>query len=248
MGKVSGKLTGTVGLFVSMSGFSPDAVNALVAGKELNLILMDGDDVRAVARGDIGIASAIQRKLRAAAEAGTPFVPLEAFQFPMTAPLNTDRELILVEGRFDERIVSALIKGWGTRASSQSVVPVGGAANFAPSAEALLTQFERTPRFIVIADGDGQPEAARQRIANDLTNRLADIPAELFIIDSTLEVALGLFTPSEFASGRRKVLSLSEQLLLSKIDAGIESLDAVRADEVSKLFSLLGIERPRNQV
>jgi hypothetical protein len=55
MGKVNGKLVGTIGLFVSMSGFSPDAVDALVAGKELNLILMDGDDVRALVRGDIGI-------------------------------------------------------------------------------------------------------------------------------------------------------------------------------------------------
>ena len=71
MGKVNGKLVGTIGLFASMSGFSRDSVDALVAGKELNLILMDGDDVRAVVCGDIAIEDAIQLKLRAAAEAGT---------------------------------------------------------------------------------------------------------------------------------------------------------------------------------
>ncbi len=38
-GKVEGKLTGTVGLFFSMSGYSTDAVQALLVGKDLNLVL-----------------------------------------------------------------------------------------------------------------------------------------------------------------------------------------------------------------
>ena len=110
MGKVNGKLVGTVGLFVSMSGFSSDAVDALLAGKQLNLVLMDGDDVRAVRRGDIGIADAIQRKLRAAAETGTPFVPLveAAAKGEPLAEAGASRELILVEGPFDERMVTTL--------------------------------------------------------------------------------------------------------------------------------------------
>ena len=35
-GKVEGKLIGTIGVFISMSGFSADAVHALVAGKVIN--------------------------------------------------------------------------------------------------------------------------------------------------------------------------------------------------------------------
>lgn len=38
-GKVDGKLLGTLGVFISMSGYSEDAVNALTLGKTLNLVL-----------------------------------------------------------------------------------------------------------------------------------------------------------------------------------------------------------------
>ncbi|MEU9808688.1 hypothetical protein [Mycobacterium sp. NPDC050853] len=42
---------------------SPDAIDALIAGKRLNLILMGGDDLRAIARDDIAIDTAIRAKL-----------------------------------------------------------------------------------------------------------------------------------------------------------------------------------------
>ena len=38
-GMVDGKLSGTIGVFISMSGYSKDAVDALTLGKSLNLIL-----------------------------------------------------------------------------------------------------------------------------------------------------------------------------------------------------------------
>jgi hypothetical protein len=38
-GKLEGKLTGTLGVFISIGGYSADAVDALVAGKSLNLVL-----------------------------------------------------------------------------------------------------------------------------------------------------------------------------------------------------------------
>jgi hypothetical protein len=75
-GKVEGKLVGTIGVFISMSGYSADAVNALVAGKVINTILFTGDDMRAVVAGQVSFADALDRKLRAAAEDGTPLSPL----------------------------------------------------------------------------------------------------------------------------------------------------------------------------
>ncbi|APE12542.1 hypothetical protein BO226_24570 (plasmid) [Rhodococcus sp. 2G] len=75
-GKVDGKLTGTIGLFFSMSGYSTDAVDALIAGKDLNLVLFDRADVDLVIKNRIGIAEAIRLKLRAAAESCTPFAQL----------------------------------------------------------------------------------------------------------------------------------------------------------------------------
>lgn len=46
-GKVDGKLVGTLGVFISMSGYSADAVDALIAGKSLNLILFTKEDMDA---------------------------------------------------------------------------------------------------------------------------------------------------------------------------------------------------------
>jgi hypothetical protein len=46
-GKVDGKLIGTCGVFISMSGYSKDAVDALTVGKSLNVILFDKKDIDA---------------------------------------------------------------------------------------------------------------------------------------------------------------------------------------------------------
>jgi hypothetical protein len=68
-GKLDGKLAGTLGAFLSMAGYSKDAVDALVAGKSLNLILFDGEDMRKLSEpGCIGIKTALDLKLRGAAE------------------------------------------------------------------------------------------------------------------------------------------------------------------------------------
>ncbi|NKS85640.1 hypothetical protein GS688_00845 [Rhodococcus hoagii] len=83
-GKVEGKLTGTVGLFFSMSGYSPDAVQALVAGKNLNLVLFDDSDINLLFEEEIDIAEAIRLKVRAAAESGTPYIQLDAVRAAAT--------------------------------------------------------------------------------------------------------------------------------------------------------------------
>ena len=46
-GKVDGKLAGTIGVFISMSGYSKDAVDALTLGKSLNVILFGKEDIDA---------------------------------------------------------------------------------------------------------------------------------------------------------------------------------------------------------
>lgn len=75
-GKVDGKLAGTLGVFISMSGYSPDAIDALKLGKEINLILFNEQDFRLVCSGSISFSEAMERKLRYAAEEGQPFLPL----------------------------------------------------------------------------------------------------------------------------------------------------------------------------
>lgn len=235
-GKVSGKLVGTVGLFVSMSGVSPDAVDALIAGKQLNLILMDGDDLRAVARDDITIDAAIRAKLRVAAETGAPFFAVDPGA--QRRRFEDTRELVLVEGRIDEHILSAVIQSWGTRAERQSVVPVGGPSNFARTAEALLAQSDTTPKLVVVADGD--QATVRSRIQQDLRTR--GIKAKIVIVEPGLESALGILEPGTEQRRRREVLALDDQEILSRIQFALGA--AVFPGQVNNLFALLGIRIP----
>jgi hypothetical protein len=43
--KVEGKLMGTIGVFISINGYSADAPEALRYGKTINTILFDGEDI-----------------------------------------------------------------------------------------------------------------------------------------------------------------------------------------------------------
>lgn len=73
-GKVDGKLDGTIGIFISMSGFSEEAVEALSHGKKLNIILFDRNDVEACILGKPPFKALMRRKLRAAAEEGIVYL------------------------------------------------------------------------------------------------------------------------------------------------------------------------------
>ena len=72
LGKVDGKLSGTLGVFVSMGGFSEDAAVALSFGKLIRVILVDGDDVRAVfdASEHVTWRELVDLKVRRAAQYG----------------------------------------------------------------------------------------------------------------------------------------------------------------------------------
>ena len=76
-GKVDGKLVGTIGVVISISDYSDDAPDALVKGKELNLILFDRNDFRLIVDGTVPFATAMRKKLRYAAEQGRPYLPLK---------------------------------------------------------------------------------------------------------------------------------------------------------------------------
>lgn len=239
IGKINGKLVGTIGLFVSMSGVSSDAVDALIAGKQLNLILMDGDDLRAIASDDIAIDSAIRAKLRAAAETGAPFFPVApgAHQHPV----EDTRELVLVEGRLDARILSTLIESWGTRAEVQTVVPVGGPSNFVPIADALVAQADRAQQLVIVAEGD---QAGAQRlIEQGLQKR--EIEAEVLMVEPSLEVALGLVGPGPGTEERQRqrLMALDDQEIILRIQGALGGARGAAAlpAQVGKLFSRLGI-------
>lgn len=67
--KVQRKLDNTLGLFLSINGFSPDGINAHSSGRKV-LLLMDGSDLIAVLDGRIDLPELLRRKRRHAAQTG----------------------------------------------------------------------------------------------------------------------------------------------------------------------------------
>jgi hypothetical protein len=190
---------GTIGVFVSMGGYSDDAVNALIAGKVLNVILFNDDDMRAIASGQFSFCDALDRKLREAAEYGTPFLPWRdpVNQQPLyrgPAPEEPRQaRAVIVEGLFDAVLVHALAGALGLSAYDLEVVPVGGASNLGALA-GTASSIGFTDGVLVIADGDGQPDVMRRRIENDLASRSPDLvqQTDIIVLDPTFEEALGV--------------------------------------------------------
>jgi Restriction endonuclease len=122
--KVDGKLVGTVGVYISMSGYSEDAIEALRVGKTINVILFDQHDIEAAVD---AFEDVLRFKLRQAAQQGEVYVPFTAASCPaLAAPKPTDVDrwarqtvsdlrqaepgtvVFVVEGSIDRAIVSVL--------------------------------------------------------------------------------------------------------------------------------------------
>lgn len=72
-GKLSRKLDNTLGLFLSVNGFSPDGIEAHASGKRV-MLLMDGGDLMAVLEGRIQLPEMLLIKRRHAAQTGEIFL------------------------------------------------------------------------------------------------------------------------------------------------------------------------------
>ncbi len=68
--KISRKLDNTLGLFVSINGFSEDAISIHSSGRRVGMLLMDGSDLIAVLENRINLDELIRRKRRIAAKTG----------------------------------------------------------------------------------------------------------------------------------------------------------------------------------
>ncbi|NPA08447.1 MAG: restriction endonuclease [Chlorobi bacterium] len=73
--KLNRKLDNTLGLFLSINGFSEEAVKAVSSGRRL-VILMDGSDLMAVLEGRIDLVELLLRKRRKAAETGNIYLKI----------------------------------------------------------------------------------------------------------------------------------------------------------------------------
>lgn len=73
-GAVESSLDNTLGLFISLNGFSPDGLTAYLQGKRPRLVCMDGGDLIAVLEGRIDLTVLLQRKKDLAVEKRNIFV------------------------------------------------------------------------------------------------------------------------------------------------------------------------------
>src|SRR5690606_32173539 len=71
--KVQRKLDNTLGLFLSVNGFSLDGISAHSSGRKV-LLLMDGSDIMAVLDGRIELPELLKRKRRHAAQTGEIYI------------------------------------------------------------------------------------------------------------------------------------------------------------------------------
>lgn len=75
-GKIEAKSAWTRGVFLSVNGFQPEAVQALRSGRQANHFLMDGADLMVVLEGGVALDELLRAKQRRLAERGDAYVPV----------------------------------------------------------------------------------------------------------------------------------------------------------------------------
>ncbi|MET3564712.1 hypothetical protein ABIC47_000183 [Leifsonia sp. 563] len=198
-GKVDGKLVGTLGLFISVGGYSPDAVDALVAGKELNIVLADGDDIRTLVDSRLMVVEALTRKLRAAGDSGTPFLSLEVTPDIATSPLGN--RVVVVEGQVDARYLRAAQRLLGAP-TTVKIVAAGGPSNIPPLLESLVESGAAQSILVVVDANWGAPTL--EELKRELRSRshVSGAEIQLVAIRPDLETALGLAAPDQSFGSR----------------------------------------------
>ncbi|MBY5324432.1 hypothetical protein HFN11_29665 [Rhizobium leguminosarum] len=249
-GKVDGKLVGTVGVFISMSGYSEDAVDALSLGKTLNLILFDGRDMDAVFQLGLGFEAVLKRKLREAAEAGIVYSPAEvevvkrggtksaALEFlrydavfgglmVSTLAKQAAPDLVIVcEGDTDREVLAALsqriLADHNSQRSIQIITAMGKHA-VTKVTKTFTHVYPPDTNVLLVVDGDGDPDSSREMLARDVTlsNWTASIP------DPGIEAWFGL---DPLRMRRQSLMGRMEQYLNA---VGAVDLNQLRASHAS---------------
>ncbi|MFI7695461.1 restriction endonuclease [Nonomuraea sp. NPDC049655] len=221
-GKVDGKLVGTIGLFISMSDYSPDAVDAVRVGKTLNVILFDRRDIEAASRD--GFDAVLEFKLRAAVEEGEIFAP-----YLQESARDVPRELIvLVEGPKDVAIVEAFaerFREYNPDAPPYVALPSMGLGGIARVAAVIASRTEG--RIVIVVDSD-----RGQRDTSDyVTSQLGDVDADLFIVKPGVEAWMGVQSVHEFRNHNtrsiRRLIQQIDMAALARTDPGFRRFAAL---------------------
>ncbi len=230
-GKVDGKLVGTVGVMVSMSGYSEDAVEALRRGKTLNVILFDGQDIRAAAVD--GFEAVLNFKLHAAVEFGEPYVPY------VRAAIRTTptRVIIVVAGERDAFVIGRIAGRLrrSRRGHDYQIITALGATGVPGVSMALAAESEGD--VLVLVDADAHRQAGWWRPESDQ----AEHGVQLIVLDRGLIEWLS--RPQRHVASHPDDV---EPMSLSRLQALVSNLDldelAERSESFRRLAAVLGAD------
>ena len=211
-GKVDGKLQGTIGVFVSMSGYSEDAVDALTLGKTLNLILFDKEDIELAISENHNFKSVLRAKLRKAAESGVVYFNLESTQISYntnsnkleSAKVETDSSsessavTMICEGKSDEIILQAFINRIvGHKSIGRNInIIVANGKMAAPRLAKSIQEITSHEDLIVVIDGDNEGERTLSMFEAEGIKE-----EQVIVVDPSIEMWLGMpddIRPPEF--------------------------------------------------
>ncbi len=211
-GKVNGKLIGTLGVFVSISGYSKDAANAVASGQDINIILFDQDDFEWCLNSEHGFKNILKFKLRAAAERGsiyTPYSseiveysekieeePLVMERIPIIKEVKEDKENILIfcEGQTDEIIIMTILKRLHFRNKTIRIMKMYGYRNIRQTFRSVRENsflphlFRRYHKIMIIIDGDNERDIKYELFNQSLKE--IPVPYEIIIPEPSIEIWL----------------------------------------------------------
>lgn len=237
--KVTSKLSGTLGIFFSVTGFVDDIADYVTRGTPLTVLLADGDDIAYGLRH--GMDKMLREKVRAAAYAGLIYYQRDKMHAllepvtPTSSLKNKTRERsvwIITEGPWDGKVielVSDLVKTTFDVHFMLRTIPAYGVAQaftVADAAARLISSDE--DQVIVVVDGDGRGHAELQaQYAAGLDPKIS-----LVVADPNLEAWFGIDVR------RREARGGYVRMLEVLHDLDIQKLRAERSD-ADQLISLL---------
>ncbi len=232
-GKVDGKLVGTLGVFISMSGYSEDAISALQIGKSLSVVLFDGDDMTAAISGWVGFRPLLMERLRLAAEEGTVYVPSKTAEVSAgtqetskpTSPANaallawaapSADYVIICEGESDYDVLARLCQRILVGSPSGrrvSIMKAGGKLAVPAIVNSLSDTTYKDVPAIVVVDSDGDVAGTQRMLAERV--RRQDVIA--IVPDPTIESWFGLTESRGDRSIRGKMIDMALTADLDKM-------------------------------
>lgn len=208
-GKVDGKLVGTIGIYISISGFSSEAVDALTFGKSINIILFDNEDFATCITEENGFTKVLLKKLRMATEKGTVFFQVKSVTIssdtiegkPQVTVTETNTSnfltrtmrkeisqlVFIVEGVSDQQIIKTLAEKiflLTKRRKEINIIVAGGKYSVAKLANTIYNTIPENSKLVLVADSDSDKEET----LNLLTQSLEDKNIITIIPDPEIEI------------------------------------------------------------